>query len=88
MLRPVAVRQRREAVSSCQDFIPHEVKPDQPGCFHGFIEVAIHGVFHHHPQLSECVAFGVDAITQCGGCLPPSTSSSRTSKMISLMDLI
>jgi hypothetical protein len=67
MLRPVAVRQRREAVSSCQDFISHKVEPDQPGCFHGFIEVAIDGVFHHRPQLFECVALGVDAITQCGG---------------------
>jgi hypothetical protein len=38
-------------------------EPDHLGCFHGFIEVAIDGVFHHRPQLFERVALGVDAIT-------------------------
>ncbi|MDZ4817003.1 MAG: hypothetical protein SGI71_12155 [Verrucomicrobiota bacterium] len=50
--------------SAGKDFVPNEVKPDNFGSFHGFIEVAINGLFDHRPQIVQSVGLSVDAIAQ------------------------
>ena len=88
MLRQVAARQRRGVASPRQDFIPHEVESDYLGRFHSFIKVAIDGVSYHRSQLFECVALGMDAISQCGGCITAVHFVFASSKMISLIGIV
>jgi hypothetical protein len=63
-------------------FVTNEVKPDYLGHRAGkaIAEMTVHGIFHHRAQLVERIALGNNAV--------PSTSSSCTSKMISLTEAI